>query len=200
MSSLTINQKYSLSKSDRQRLNGHNSFVVWLTGLSGSGKSTIANELEIKLNKEGFRTMVLDGDNIRKGLNNNLGFSDNDREENVRRIAEVCKLFVEAGVIVITAFISPFKKERDFARSLVDTGEFLEVFVDCPLSECEKRDVKGLYARARNGEIKDFTGIDSVYEKPSMPEVYVNTSIENTQECVQKIFNLAKKKAEDINT
>jgi len=188
-------QNFSVNKQQRRQLKRHRSFVLWFTGLSGAGKSTIANYLEKKLFESAFHTMVLDGDNVRNGLNNNLGFSDEDRAENIRRVAEVSKLFVEAGVVVITSFISPFKKDREFARSIFGENEFFEIFIDCPFEECRKRDVKGLYAKAQLGEVKKFTGIDSAYEKPIAPDLIVNTSFESIEDCVEKIFNLAKQKA-----
>ena len=151
----------NVSKSDREKLNGHKGACIWFTGLSGSGKSTIANELEIRLNQLGIHTYLLDGDNIRHGLNKNLDFSDEGRKENVRRIGEVAKLFVDAGIIVLTAFISPFREDRENVRKLLNKDEFIEVFVDADLETCESRDPKGLYKKARAGEIKDFTGISS---------------------------------------
>ncbi|HEX5002570.1 MAG TPA: adenylyl-sulfate kinase [Bacteroidia bacterium] len=172
-----VPQAYRISKSDRQHLNGHKPCIVWLTGLSGSGKSTLANALEQQLHSKGIRTYVLDGDNIRNGLNSNLDFSEAGRKENIRRIGEVAKLFVDAGVVVITAFISPFRSDRDNVRKLVAPGEFFEVFVDCPLEVCETRDMKGLYKKARNGEIADFTGISSPFEPPLHPELTVNTHL-----------------------
>jgi adenylyl-sulfate kinase len=195
VNNFTSIQNFSVNKEQRQQLNGHRSFVLWFTGLSGSGKSTLANQLEKKLFADGFRTIILDGDNIRNGLNKNLGFSDEDRTENIRRIAEVSKLFVDAGVIVITAFISPFIKNRDFAKNIMQHNEFFEIYIDCPIEECLKRDVKGLYAKAQTGEIKNFTGLDSSYEKPLAPDLIVNTCTETIDVCVKKIYNLAKQKA-----
>lgn len=195
MNNFTPIQNFSVSKEQRQQLNGHRSFVLWFTGLSGAGKSTLANHLENKLFADGFRTIILDGDNIRNGLNKNLGFNDEDRTENIRRVAEVSKLFVEAGVIVITSFISPFKKDREFARSIFGENEFFEIFIDCPFEECSKRDVKGLYAKAQSGEVKKFTGIDSAYEKPLAPDITIHTHTETLNVCVGKIYNLAKQKA-----
>lgn len=195
MNNFTPIQNFSISKEQRHQLNGHRSFVLWFTGLSGSGKSTLANKVEKKLFKDGFRTIILDGDNIRNGLNKNLGFSDDDRTENIRRIAEVSKLFVDVGVIVITSFISPFKKDREFVKSILQPNEFFEIYIDCPVEECLKRDVKGLYAKAKSGEIKNFTGIDSAYEKPVAPDITINTYTETINVCVEKIYNLAKGKA-----
>ena len=161
---------------------------IWLTGLSGSGKSTIANSLELLLHNAGRHTFLLDGDNVRQGLNSDLGMSPEDRAENIRRVGEVAKLMVEAGMIVVTAFISPFRADRDGVRALFSEGDFLEVFVDTPLEECERRDVKGLYAKARRGEIKDFTGIDSIYEKPLSPDVHLLAGETSLQECVNMLI------------
>ena len=163
-----------ISKSDREKLNNHKGVCLWFTGLSGSGKSTVANELEVELNKLGTHTYLLDGDNVRLGLNNNLDFSDEGRKENIRRIGEVAKLFVDAGIVVLTAFISPFREDRDNVRNLLNDNEFIEVFVDADLETCESRDPKGLYKKARTGEIKDFTGISSPYEAPLNPELKLN--------------------------
>ena len=161
---------------DRSKIKNHNSACVWFTGLSGSGKSTLASSVEYELNKMGIHTYLLDGDVIRQGLNKDLGFNREDREENIRRIAEVTKLFTNAGIVVIAAFISPFKKDREFARSLYDQNKFIEVYVDCSLKECEERDVKGLYKKARAGEIADFTGITSPYEVPENPDIILDNS------------------------
>ena len=161
---------------------------IWLTGLSGSGKSTLANALEVALTEQGKHTYLLDGDNVRHGLNKNLGMSDEDRTENIRRVSEVAKLMVDAGLVVITAFISPFRADRDAARALFEDGEFVEVFADAPLEECEKRDPKGLYKKARAGEIKEFTGIDSPYEAPANAEVVINTAENNIGECVRQLI------------
>jgi len=165
-----------IKKEDRERLNSHKGVCLWFTGLSGSGKSTIALEVESALFEMGARTYVLDGDNIRHGLNKDLGFSPEDREENIRRIGEVAKLFVDAGSIVMTAFISPYRGDRDKVRNLMNEGEFVEVYVECDLDVCEQRDPKGLYKKARAGEIKEFTGIDAPYEEPEHPELVINTS------------------------
>ena len=167
-----------ISKEDRQRQYGHKSVCIWFTGLSGSGKSTIARKLEEKLFERGVKIYVLDGDNVRHGLNNNLGFSPEDRTENIRRIGEVSKLFVDAGLVVMTAFISPYKEDRNNVRNLLDDGEFIEVFVDATIETCEERDPKGLYKKAQAGEIKEFTGISSPYEKPEKPELVLNTTEE----------------------
>ncbi|MEA3259769.1 MAG: adenylyl-sulfate kinase [Pseudomonadota bacterium] len=161
---------------------------IWLTGLSGSGKSTLANALEVALTEQGKHTYLLDGDNVRHGLNKNLGMSDEDRTENIRRVSEVAKLMVDAGLVVITAFISPFRADRDAARALFEDGEFVEVFADAPLEECEKRDPKGLYKKARAGEIKEFTGIDSPYEAPANAEVVIHTAEHDIGECVRQLI------------
>jgi bifunctional enzyme CysN/CysC len=166
----------ALSKACRSLIKQQKPCIIWLTGLSGAGKSTIANVLEKQLHKKGFHTYLLDGDNVRHGINRDLGFSDSDRVENIRRIAEIAKLMLDAGLIVITAFISPFRAERRLARDLFDHDEFIEVFVDTPLHVAEARDPKGLYKKARRGEIKNFTGIDSPYEHPEAPEVILNTT------------------------
>ncbi len=155
-----------ITKKDRQKLNNHKTCVLWFTGYSGSGKSTLASELDYQLYSSGIRSYVLDGDNVRHGLNKELGFSPADRVENIRRVGEVAKLFVDGGQIVITAFISPYRKDREQVRKLFEEGEFIEVFIECPIEICEKRDPKGLYKKARNGEINNFTGIDSPYEPP----------------------------------
>jgi len=168
----------AVTRGDREALNGHRGCIVWLTGLSGSGKSTIAVELEKRLWDRGVRAYILDGDNVRHGLNKNLGFSPADRTENIRRIGEVAKLFTEAGMVAITAFISPYRADRDQVRALVPAGDFVEVHVDCPLEVCEQRDVKGLYQKARAGQIPEFTGISAPYEPPLAAELTIRT---NTQ-------------------
>ncbi len=177
-----------ITKKDRARLNGHRSFILWFTGLSGSGKSTIAHRLEERLFEIGVRTYVLDGDNVRTGLNKGLGFSAEDREENIRRIGHVAKLFVDAGVVILTAFISPYKKDRTAVRSLVGSDEFVEIYVKCPLEICELRDVKGLYEKARRGVVKQFTGIDDPYEDPEHPEMILETDKVNSEQCVEEIL------------
>ena len=177
----------NISREDREELLNQKGVVLWFTGLSGSGKSTLAREVEKKLHQSGRLSYVLDGDNIRFGLNRNLGFSPADRAENIRRIGEVAKLFADAGVITLTAFISPYRADRDMARQLVKAGEFIEIFVDCPLEECEKRDVKGLYQKARNGEIKEFTGISAPYEKPEDPEMVIETARESLDQSAEQV-------------
>lgn len=180
--------EHTVSREQKQELKGHQACVLWYTGLSGSGKSTIANAVEAKLFELGKHTYTLDGDNIRHGLNGDLTFSDKDRVENIRRIGEVSKLFVDAGLIVSTAFISPFLSDRQQARDLLSNGEFIEVFIDTPIEVCEQRDPKGLYRKARSGEIKNFTGIDSVYEAPSSAEVHVKTAEQDIDQSVQQIL------------
>ena len=177
-----------ITKDDRAKQKNQVPKCIWLTGLSGSGKSTLANALEVALTEQGKHTYLLDGDNVRHGLNKNLGMSDEDRTENIRRVSEVAKLMVDAGLVVITAFISPFRADRDAARALFEDGEFVEVFADAPLEECEKRDPKGLYKKARAGEIKEVTGIDSPYEAPANAEVVINTAEHDIGECVRQLI------------
>jgi adenylylsulfate kinase len=183
-----------ITKEDRRRLNGHRSAILWFTGLPGSGKSTLAHRLDEKLFARGIRTFVIDGDNLRAGLNRDLGFSAQDREENIRRVGEVARLFVEAGMIVMTAFISPYRKDREFVRNLVGKGEFIEVYVKCPLSVCEQRDVKGHYKMARQGVLKHFTGIDDPYEEPEHPERVIETDQMTVDEGVEHIIRYLAEK------
>ncbi|MEO0327963.1 MAG: sulfate adenylyltransferase subunit CysN [Pseudomonadota bacterium] len=178
----------SVARADRERLNGHPGKVLWFTGLSGSGKSTIANAFEKRLNEEGIRTFLLDGDNIRHGLNKDLGFTEADRVENIRRVAEVTKLMMDAGIVVLTAFISPFRSEREMAKAMFQEGEFSEIFVSTPLEVAEARDPKGLYKKARSGEIPNFTGIDSPYEEPENPDLKLDTAEQSIQECVDVLM------------
>ena len=192
-SSNVIYHQATVTKERRNQLNNHKSFVLWFTGLSGSGKSTLAHVLEEELFNAGFRTYVLDGYNVRHGMNSNLGFSDQDRKENIRRIGEVSKLMIEAGIIVMTAFISPFREERKMVRSLIPKGEFIEIYCKASLETCEKRDVKGHYKRARAGEIKNYTGIDSPYEVPEDSELVINTDKETLNESVTKIISYLRK-------
>ena len=185
---------HHVSKEERSQIKEQKPCILWFTGLSGSGKSTIANAVEVKLLELNKHTYLLDGDNIRMGLNKGLTFSDEDRIENIRRIGEVSKLFVDTGIIVLTAFISPFQKERDAVRALVQDGEFIEVFIDTPLAVCESRDPKGLYQKARKGEIPNFTGISSPYEAPSQAEIHVKTDERSIEESVVQIIDHLKDK------
>jgi adenylylsulfate kinase len=181
----------AVTRDDRERLLKQKSKLLWFTGLSGSGKSTVANALDIRLNESGYATYLLDGDNIRLGINTDLGFSLQDRNENIRRIGEIGKLFVNSGLITIACFISPLKVNREMVRKILG-NDFIEVFVDCPLKECEKRDPKDLYKKARLGEIKEFTGISSPYEKPENPEIVIRTDRQSLDECVDKILDYIK--------
>ncbi len=183
----------SVIKQDREKIKGHKGAVLWFTGLSGSGKSTIAAELENVLHAAGAHTYRLDGDNVRHGLNSDLGFSDGDRVENIRRVGEVSRLFVDAGLITLTAFISPFQKDREMVRSLFNEGEFIEIYVKASLEACEKRDPKGLYAKARKGKIHQFTGIDSPYEPPTAPHLVLDTEKLTIEEAVQLIVSYLQK-------
>lgn len=184
----------TISRLRREQLYGHKSVMLWLTGLSGSGKSTIAHAVEECLHQLGCHTIVMDGDNIRHGLCGDLGFSPEDRTENIRRIGEVGKLFLEAGVIVLTAFISPIQKDRAWARTLVPDGDFIEIYCRCPLEVCEERDVKGLYRKAKSGDVKEFTGISSPYEVPLNPDLILDTHRQTLQECVDAVMTLLKKR------
>lgn len=177
----------TVTRARREAQNGHRGAIIWFTGLSGAGKSTLAHAVEEHLHGMGCRTFVLDGDNVRHGLCGDLGFSAADRVENIRRIGEVAKLFMEAGMIVLTAFISPFREDRDKVRAMVQPGEFVEIYCQCPIEVCEQRDVKGLYKRARAGEIGQFTGISSPYEIPAAPELVVNTSEMDLHDCAQRV-------------
>ena len=188
-----IYHQASVTRQRRNNLNKHRSIVLWFTGLSGSGKSTLAHALEEKLFQKGLRTFVLDGDNVRHGLNSNLDFSEADRTENIRRISEVSKLMIEAGLIVMTAFISPFEKDRNEARSLISNDHFIEIFCKASIETCEERDVKGLYKLARAGEIKNYTGIDSPYEIPENPELIINTDKETLDYSVTKILKFLER-------
>jgi len=180
-------QDYKISRKDREVLRKHNSILIWFTGLSGSGKSTLANLIEQELYSLKLSTFVLDGDNIRQGLNRDLNFSKSDRSENIRRISEVAKLLIEAGVVTIAAFVSPFRKDREMVKNIVGSENFIEVYVNASIEECEKRDTKGLYKKARLGEIKNMTGISSPYEAPENPTVEINTNEETIDESMQKI-------------
>lgn len=189
-----IPHQFSISKEDRMSLKGHNALLLWFTGLSGSGKSTIANAVEKALVKNKIHTYTLDGDNVRKGLNNNLGFSPEDRTENIRRIAEVANLMIDAGLVVLAAFVSPYQKDRERIRSIVGEKQYVEIFVNTPLEECERRDVKGLYAKARAGEIKNFTGINAPYEAPVNPDLEIDTTKMTVDEAVSEILKHLKTK------
>jgi adenylylsulfate kinase len=184
----------SVTKEERRKQNNYQSMCIWFTGLSGSGKSTLANALARHLFEANIQTYVLDGDNIRHGLNKDLGFTDEDRKENIRRIGEVSKLFVDSGQIVLTAFISPFREDRQQVRDILSDNEFFEVYVKCSLDECEVRDPKGLYKKARNNEIKHFTGIDSPYEEPENPAIIVDTETQTVEESVKQIVDYLVKK------
>jgi adenylylsulfate kinase len=189
-----IPHSHAISRADRIQQQGHPSLVIWFIGLSGSGKSTLASELERRLFEMGKRTYILDGDNVRSGLNKDLDFSDASRKENIRRIGEVANLMLDAGVITLTAFISPFAEEREMVKNLVGAENYMEVFVNCPLEECEKRDVKGLYAKARRGEISNFTGISSPFEEPQNPDVKVPTHELSVEEGLDLVMEVLSKK------
>jgi adenylylsulfate kinase len=180
---------HSITVKERRESYNYLSCVLWFTGLSASGKSTLANSLCQRLHLMGVKSYVLDGDNIRHGLNKNLGFSPEDRKENIRRIGEVAKLFVDAGLIAMTAFISPYREDRDDVRALLKEGEFIEVFVRCPLDECERRDPKGIYKKARSGEVREFTGISAPYEEPERPEIILDTDKMTLEESVEAVMN-----------
>lgn len=182
-----------IRREEREKRLNQKSKVIWLTGLSGSGKSTIAEGLEKKLFESDFFAQVLDGDNIRTGISNNLGFSISDREENIRRIAEVAKLYLDSGIITLCSFISPTNDIRNFAKQIIGIDDFLEIYINAPVEVCEARDVKGLYRKARNGEIKGFTGIDSPYEYPQNPDLEIQTDKVNVEEAVEKIYDFVKK-------
>ena len=194
MSTNIVWHEASIVKQDRHAKNGHKSFILWFTGLSASGKSSVANAFARYLFDENKQVTVLDGDNVRHGLNKDLGFDEESRKENIRRIGEVSKLFVESGQIVTTAFISPYQADRDTVRALVEDGEFLEVYVECSIEECERRDPKGLYKKARNGEIPNFTGISAPYEAPVNPEIVLNTEQASVEECVVQLAAILKDK------
>lgn len=194
MSTNIFKQDFHVNRNHREKMMNQKSILIWFTGLSGSGKSTVANALENKLHSLNFKTYTLDGDNVRSGLNNNLSFSVDDRSENIRRIAEVSKLFLDAGTIVIASFVSPFEKDRQLVKEIVGSKDYVEVFVSTPIEECEKRDVKGLYKKARLGEIKDFTGISSPYEAPKNPDILIDTSKLSIENSVNLIFEKVNEK------
>jgi adenylylsulfate kinase len=194
ISSNVVWHEASVHRAERERLNGHRSTILWFTGLSGAGKSTLAHAVEERLHQARARTYVLDGDNVRHGLCGDLGFSAADRSENIRRIGEMAKLFVDAGIIVLTAFISPFRSDRDRVRALVPPGDFLEIHCRCSVDVCESRDVKGLYQKARAGIVKDFTGISSPYEEPLAAELVVDTAALDLEQCVELVLNLLRER------
>lgn len=189
MTNNIFDQAYQISIEERRKSNGHNSFLMWFTGLSGSGKSTIANKVEEALHSKGIKTYTLDGDNIRKGLNNDLGFMPDDRTENIRRIAETANLMIDAGLVVLGAFVSPYKKDRENIQKIVKDVNFVEIYVNTSVEECERRDVKGLYKKARAGEIKNMTGISAPYEAPTHPDIEILTENESVADAVKKIVD-----------
>ena len=189
-----LEHKYQVKKEDREILHGHKSFLLWFTGLSGYGKSTLANLVEIALNNKGLSTYTLDGDNIRQTINKDLSFTSKDRSENIRRIAEISNLMLDAGVITLAAFVSPFIKDRELVKQIIGPDNFIEIFVNTSLAECERRDVKGLYQKARTGEINNFTGISSLYEKPLNPDIEIKTEHHTEEKCVQLIIDFVSNK------
>ena len=194
VSSNTVWHHATVTRTRREAQNSHKSAILWFTGLSGAGKSTLAHAVEEQLHQLGCRTYVMDGDNVRHGLCGDLGFSEQDRKENIRRIGNVSKLFLEAGIIVLTAFISPFRSDRQLARNMVLHGDFLEIYCNTPIEVCEQRDVKGLYQKARKGEIKDFTGISSPYEIPEKAELSIQTGKQPLEACVKQVINLLQER------
>ena len=194
MANFNTKQDYTITRGNREKMNQHRSFLIWFTGLSGSGKSTIANLLEKKLHEQKIHTYTLDGDNLRRGLTKELAFSEADRNENLRRTAEVAKLFIDAGTVVIAAFISPYINMREQIKDIVGSENYIEIFVNTPLEVCEQRDVKGLYKKARTGELKNFTGISAPYETPINPFVEIDTVKETPEQAVQKILSMIKSK------
>lgn len=194
MSSNIVWHEASITKEERRTQNKHQSFILWFTGLSASGKSSVANAFARRLFERDHQAFVLDGDNVRHGLNKDLGFDEAGRKENIRRIGEVSKLFVENGQIVLTAFISPYREDRQVVRELVETGEFIEVYVNCSVETCEKRDPKGLYKKARNAEIPNFTGVSAPYEEPENPEIILDTELYSIEECVDQLTDILTSK------
>ncbi|MGW8287857.1 MAG: adenylyl-sulfate kinase [Desulfobulbales bacterium] len=189
-----VYHRATVNRNRRQKLNKHKSVIIWFTGLSGSGKSTLAHAVEEELHQDGCRTFVFDGDNVRHGLCANLSFSEEDRHENIRRIGEMAKLFIEAGVIALTAFISPYRADRERVRALVSENDFIEIYCNSPLEVCEERDVKGLYRRARKGEIKNYTGISSPYEEPEHPDLVLDTANETVETNVEKVLDMLEER------
>ncbi|AFL82379.1 adenylylsulfate kinase ApsK [Aequorivita sublithincola DSM 14238] len=189
-----IRHDFSISKIQRSELKKQKPMLLWFTGLSGSGKSTIADAVEMALFERGIHTYLLDGDNVRKGLNNNLSFSPEDRTENIRRIAEVANLMIDAGLVVLASFVSPYREDRENVKRIVGYNNFVEVFVNTPIEECEKRDTKGLYAKARAGEIKNFTGVNAPYEAPMIPDIEIDTTVVSVDEAVLVIMGVIAKK------
>ena len=189
-----VPHNYQITSKERKKLKGHNAFLLWFTGLSGSGKSTIANAVEQELYKLGIHTYSLDGDNIRTGINNDLSFSPQDRTENIRRIAEIANLMIDAGLVVLAAFVSPYKKDRENIKSIVKDVNFVEIYINTSVEECERRDVKGLYKKARAGEIKNMTGISAPYEAPENPDLEIKTEATTVNEAVDKILKAIQKK------
>ncbi|NRD23247.1 adenylyl-sulfate kinase [Winogradskyella litoriviva] len=198
MSLNTVRHEYKISKADRERRAGHKSFLIWFTGLSGSGKSTLANLLEIELHKKGVSTFCLDGDNIRQGINKDLSFEPDDRKENIRRIAEIGNLMVEAGVVTLAAFVSPYIKDRENIKSIIGNDNFVEIYVNTSLEECERRDVKGLYKKARAGEIENMTGVSAPYEAPINPDLEIITDNQSIESSVKKILDYIFQKLKQI--
>ena len=194
MRKATLGHIYHVKKEDRKKLHGHKSFLLWFTGFSGSGKSTLANLVEIALNNKGLSTYTLDGDNIRQTINKDLSFTSKDRSENIRRIAEISNLMLDAGVIILAAFVSPFIKDRELVKQIIGPDNFIEIFVNTSLAECERRDVKGLYQKARTGEINNFTGISSLYEKPLHPDIEIKTDHHSEETCAQLIIDFVSNK------
>ena len=195
----THNHTFGITKNDRENLHGHKAYLIWFTGISGSGKSTLANLVEIALHKKRLSTYLLDGDNIRQGINKNLGFSADDRKENIRRVGEIANLILNAGVITLASFISPYTKGREEVKKIVGADNFIEIFVNCSLEVCETRDVKGLYKKARSGEIKDFSGLSAPYQVPINPDIEVKTDNQTLEESVDQILNYLKQKTNIFN-
>lgn len=194
MDNYIVRQEFKLSKKDRQKIKNHDSFLIWFTGLSGSGKSTLANAVDVKLHEMGVHTYPLDGDNIRDGINKKLSFSSEDREENIRRVAEIARLFIDSGIVVLGSFISPYRSSRAQIRQIVGESNYIEVFVNTSLEECERRDVKGLYKKAREGKIPSFTGISSPYEAPENPDIEIKTEEMTIEQATDKVIEVISKK------